>query len=235
MNCANNFNQNFDEDLWLEPLRAGRLALPIGETPEPFIDVEDVADVAAEVLARGGHSGQVYDLSGPRGLSFRAAVEIIAGAAGRGIDYVELTPEVYRAELAASGYPEAAVAALDAMFAMHREGHTVGSGRRGQPGARARAAALRGGRKAGGRLGRVVGHILTAAVGSPARRLMACDRIAARRLACSGAGPDGTRLAAAPKIASGRKRLRTFPACRKPSARRRSAPPMAMPPLRHSP
>ncbi|GAA2365640.1 hypothetical protein GCM10010404_20120 [Nonomuraea africana] len=125
MNCANNFNQNFDEDLWLEPLRAGRLALPIGETPEPFIDVEDVADVAAEVLARGGHSGQVYDLSGPRGLSFRAAVEISAGAAGRSIDYVELTPEVYRAELAASGYPEAAVAALDAMFAMHREGHTA--------------------------------------------------------------------------------------------------------------
>ncbi|MDT0407007.1 SDR family oxidoreductase, partial [Streptomyces edwardsiae] len=30
----NNFFQNFDEDLWLPPLRAGRLALPIGDTPE---------------------------------------------------------------------------------------------------------------------------------------------------------------------------------------------------------
>ncbi|MEU4539160.1 NAD(P)H-binding protein [Streptosporangium sp. NPDC023825] len=122
---ANNFDQNFDEDLWHAPLRAGRLALPIGDVPEPFVDVEDVAAVAAAVLTGDGHAGRTYDLSGPRGLTFGAAVEIIARAAGRSIEYAELTPEAYRAELLAQGYPEAAVAALDALFALHRAGHTA--------------------------------------------------------------------------------------------------------------
>ncbi|WP_440106692.1 NAD(P)H-binding protein [Streptosporangium sp. H16] len=121
----NNFNQNFDEDLWHAPLRAGRLALPIGDVPEPFVDVDDVAAVAAAVLTGDGHAGRTYDLSGPRGLTFGAAVEVIARAAGRSIEYVELTPEAYRAELLAQGYPEAAVSALNALFALHRAGHTA--------------------------------------------------------------------------------------------------------------
>ncbi|MGS2647768.1 NAD(P)H-binding protein [Streptosporangium sp. LJ11] len=121
----NNFNQNFDEDLWHAPLRAGRLALPIGDVPEPFVDVDDVAAVAAAVLTGDGHAGRTYDLSGPRGLTFGAAVEVVARAAGRSVEYVELTPEAYRTELLAQGYPGAAVSALNALFALHRAGHTA--------------------------------------------------------------------------------------------------------------
>ncbi|MFC4060882.1 NAD(P)H-binding protein [Planomonospora corallina] len=121
----NNFSQNFDEDLWREPLRAGRLALPIGDVPEPFVDVEDVAEVAAALLTRDGHAGRVYELSGPRGLTFAEAAGVIARASGRAIEYVELTPEEYRDELLAAGYPEAAVRMLGALFAVHRPGHTA--------------------------------------------------------------------------------------------------------------
>ena len=46
----NNFAQNFDEDLFLSPLRTGELALPAGETPEPFIDLEDVAEDRKSVV-----------------------------------------------------------------------------------------------------------------------------------------------------------------------------------------
>ncbi|MEU0158523.1 NAD(P)H-binding protein [Streptomyces sp. NPDC006261] len=122
----NNFFQNFDEDLWLAPLRAGRLGLPIGDMPEPFIDAEDVAEVAAGVLTADGdgHAGRVYDLSGPRALTFAEATRAIADAAGRPIRYEELTPAAYRAELLAGGWPEAAADALGAMFALHRAGHT---------------------------------------------------------------------------------------------------------------
>jgi uncharacterized protein YbjT (DUF2867 family) len=52
---ANNFNQNFDEDLWHAPLVAGRLALPMGAVPEPFVDVQDVAHVAAALLTSRRH------------------------------------------------------------------------------------------------------------------------------------------------------------------------------------
>ncbi|WP_433335631.1 NAD(P)H-binding protein [Spirillospora sp. CA-294931] len=120
---ANNFNQNFDEDLWREPLRSGRLALPIGDMGEPFVDLEDLADVAVALLAKDGHAGQNYALSGPRGLTFGEAVEVISKAAGRPMRYVELTPAEYRTELGAEGYPDEAVDSLDALFAILRAGH----------------------------------------------------------------------------------------------------------------
>ncbi|MFF6908088.1 NAD(P)H-binding protein [Streptomyces sp. NPDC012389] len=120
----NNFFQNFDEDLWLAPLRAGRLGLPIGDVPEPFIDADDVAEVAAAVLTEDGNDGKVYDLSGPRALTFAEATRTIAEAAGRPIRYEELTPAAYRTELLTEGWPEAAADALGAMFALHRAGHT---------------------------------------------------------------------------------------------------------------
>src|SRR5690606_26481768 len=40
------FAQNFSETYWREGVRAGELALPAGDTPEPFVDVDDIADVA---------------------------------------------------------------------------------------------------------------------------------------------------------------------------------------------
>ncbi|ATL85180.1 hypothetical protein SMALA_4950 [Streptomyces malaysiensis subsp. malaysiensis] len=67
---ASNFAQNFDEDVFHAPLVAGALALPAGEVPEPFIDVEDLADAAVAVMTEGDrHAGRVYELSGPRSLS----------------------------------------------------------------------------------------------------------------------------------------------------------------------
>ncbi|MFD5873125.1 NAD(P)H-binding protein [Streptomyces sp. NPDC060322] len=121
----NNFFQNFDEDLWLAPLRAGRLGLPIGEMPEPFVDADDVAAVAARVLTEEGHAGRTYELSGPRAITFAEATRTIAEAAGRPIRFEELTPAAHRAELLAEGWPEAAADALGAMFALHRAGHTA--------------------------------------------------------------------------------------------------------------
>ncbi|UNO40225.1 NAD(P)H-binding protein [Streptomyces sp. MST-110588] len=122
---ANNFNQNFDEDLWREPLRNGRLALPIGKVPEPFIDADDVAAVAAALLTRAAHTDGVTEVSGPRGLTFDEAVATMARAAGREMAYVELSPQEYHAELLAAGLPESAARMLGALFALHRAGHTV--------------------------------------------------------------------------------------------------------------
>lgn len=119
----NNFNQNFNEDLWRQPLLDGRLALPMGATPEPFIDAQDIADVAATLLTSHGHHEQVYDLSGPRALTFATAVATIARAADRSIRYVELTPAQYQAELLAQGHLEETATALNIMFAGMRAGH----------------------------------------------------------------------------------------------------------------
>lgn len=120
---ANNFSQNFSEEVWHGPLVAGRLALPMGDVPEPFVDVRDIADVAAAVLTTDGHHGRVYDLSGPAALTFAEAVSTIASVAGLDTRYEEVTPSEYRAMLLASGLPGEVADELNAMFATMRAGH----------------------------------------------------------------------------------------------------------------
>jgi uncharacterized protein YbjT (DUF2867 family) len=99
-----NFSQNFDEDIFHAPIMAGELALPAGDVVEPFIDVEDVADVAVALLTEPGHAGRTYELSGPRGLTFREATEEIARASGRAVRYREVSLEEYAAALVAQGF-----------------------------------------------------------------------------------------------------------------------------------
>lgn len=103
----NNFDQNFSEELFHAPIVAGELALPAGDVPEPFIDVEDVADVAAKVLADPGrHAGQIYELTGPRPITFAEAVDLISRAAGHPVDYRQISPAAYSAALVADGLTE---------------------------------------------------------------------------------------------------------------------------------
>lgn len=119
---ANNFNQNFSEQIWQPEIEAGRLSLPIDDTPEPFVDVTDIAEVATLALTTDDHHGQTYDLTGPQALTFTAAVAKIAKATGRPIEFVELTPAQYREALLAQGAPEEVATELNGMFESMRAG-----------------------------------------------------------------------------------------------------------------
>ncbi len=120
---SSNFAQNFDEDLFQAPLAAGELALPAGAVPEPFIDVEDVADAAVAVLTEPGrHAGQIYELTGPRALTFAEATDQIARAAGRPITYKQITPAEYTAALVDQGWPETDAHHVAEMFVLMERG-----------------------------------------------------------------------------------------------------------------
>ncbi|WP_232667449.1 SDR family NAD(P)-dependent oxidoreductase [Pseudonocardia sp. TRM90224] len=118
---ATNFMQNFTEDLWFQPILDGRLALPSAGVPEPFVDLDDLAAVAARLLTADGHAGRVYELSGPTALTFADAVAAIAAAAGRSISYQDLTPDEYVDELRAAGLDDW-VDPLSGLFAVMRDG-----------------------------------------------------------------------------------------------------------------
>ncbi|MCI3932403.1 NmrA family NAD(P)-binding protein [Streptomyces sp. AN091965] len=120
---ANNFAQNFDEDFAHAPLLAGRLALPVGDVVEPFVDVEDIAEVAAALLTEEGHTHRVYDLSGPRALSYADAVAEIAAASGRPMRFEAVTEEQFLTELRATEVPEPLARELAAVFTFTAEGH----------------------------------------------------------------------------------------------------------------
>ena len=99
------FAQNFSENYWLEEILSGELALPAGEVPEPFVDVDDIADVAVAALTDDRHIGELYELTGRRLLTFADAVDEIGQAAGREVRYVPVAIEDYAAAAGAQGVP----------------------------------------------------------------------------------------------------------------------------------
>ena len=99
------FAQNFSESYFLDGLLAGELALPAGNTPEPFVDADDIADVAVAALTEDGHVGETYELTGPRLLTFADAVGEIARATGREIRYLPVSIEDFAAGLEEQAVP----------------------------------------------------------------------------------------------------------------------------------
>lgn len=100
------FNQNFNESLFLDPILSGTVALPRGNALEPFVDADDIAEVVVEALLDDQHNGQIYDLTGPRLLTFEEAVAEIAKATGRNIAFQPLTVQEYAQMLRDYQVPE---------------------------------------------------------------------------------------------------------------------------------
>jgi uncharacterized protein YbjT (DUF2867 family) len=110
------FMQNFSEDYMLEHVLSGEIRLPAGDVPTPFLDVDDIADVAVAALTDDRHVGQLYELTGPRSLTFTEAAAEIAEATGREIRYVPVSLEEHAAEAAEHGVPAEVVELLTYLF-----------------------------------------------------------------------------------------------------------------------
>jgi uncharacterized protein YbjT (DUF2867 family) len=111
------FMQNFSEvDFLVGPILDGEVILPAGEQLEPFIDADDIADVAVAALTDDRHIGETYELTSPRLMAFPDAVGEIAAATGRRINYVPVSVEEYAAGAAELGVPEEFVEFLTYLF-----------------------------------------------------------------------------------------------------------------------
>jgi uncharacterized protein YbjT (DUF2867 family) len=119
------FNQNFSEDYLLDSILAGHLYLPAGDVKEPFLDADDIADAATAVLTQDGHIGEVYELTGPRLLSFADAVAAISAATGRPIGYTRVPVEDFSASLTAEGVPGDIVGLLSYLFTSVLDGRNA--------------------------------------------------------------------------------------------------------------
>lgn len=89
------FNQNFSEGPFRDGILAGELALPADPIPEPFIDADDIADVVVAALTQDGHTNRLYEVTGPRALTFAEAVDEIGKATGRSIRYRQISAEEF--------------------------------------------------------------------------------------------------------------------------------------------
>ena len=119
------FNQNFSEGEFLDIVLAGAITLPAGDVAEPFVDTDDIADVAVAALTEDGHAGQIYEVTGPRLLTFEQAVAQISHASGRDIQYIQIPHEAFKAGIAESGAPDDIAWLLDYLFSTVLDGRNA--------------------------------------------------------------------------------------------------------------
>jgi uncharacterized protein YbjT (DUF2867 family) len=120
------FAQNFSETFLADAVRSGDVALPVGDVREPFVDVDDIADVATAALLDDGHAGELYEVTGPRLLTFREATEEITRAGGRDVAFRTARADEFAADLAAEGVPPELVEQLVVLFAEVLDGRNQG-------------------------------------------------------------------------------------------------------------
>ncbi len=113
---ASFFSQNFSEGAWLEEVLSGTVSLPVGDVVEPFIDTDDIADVAVAALTDDRHIGQTYEMTGPRLLSFGDAVGEIAKATGRDVTFASVPMNEFVATLKEAGLPDDFIWLLQYLF-----------------------------------------------------------------------------------------------------------------------
>ena len=99
------FNQNFSEGEFRDMVLGGAITLPAGDIGEPFVDADDIADVAVAALTEDGHAGEIYEVTGPRLLTFGDVAREISTAVGRDLRFIRTPQAAFAAGLRESGAP----------------------------------------------------------------------------------------------------------------------------------
>ncbi|PRX56039.1 NAD(P)H-binding protein [Flagellimonas meridianipacifica] len=110
------FSQNFSESFFLEPIQSGFVALPLADTNVPYVDADDIADVAVEALLKEKHNGNIYELTGSQFFTFREVMNEITKATGREIAFTEVSVEAYTQMLKEQGVPAGYVWLIGYLF-----------------------------------------------------------------------------------------------------------------------
>ncbi len=119
------FNQNFSEGAFVEMVLAGKITLPDVDTPEPYVDVDDIVEVAVVSLLEDRHEGEIYEVTGPRMLTLAQIAQELSNATGRTIEYVSVPHEGFVESVTNSGAPKDVVWMLDYLFSTVLDGRNA--------------------------------------------------------------------------------------------------------------
>ena len=107
-------------------VRAGALYVPAGDGRAPFVDVRDIAAVAAHALSEDGHENRVYDVTGPEAVSYADVAATFSTVLGREVKYVDVPPEAARKGMVDAGLPEWTADAINELNAAMRQWRLAG-------------------------------------------------------------------------------------------------------------
>ncbi|UCH50330.1 MAG: NmrA family transcriptional regulator [Betaproteobacteria bacterium] len=116
------FMQNFSEGFMIEGILNGELMLPAGDIVEPFIDIDDIADVAVAALARPELRNRLFEVSGPRALTFAQCAAEISEAVGYPVKFTRISIEEFLQALREEGLPKEMLWLMNELFTVVFDG-----------------------------------------------------------------------------------------------------------------
>lgn len=110
------FNQNWSESFFLEPVLSGEVALPLSDVLIPFVDAGDIAEVAAKMLLDDAYNSQIIELTGPELITFKDAVNMIAQATQRKLNFHEISLAEYVSDMKKMQVPSDVIWLIEYLF-----------------------------------------------------------------------------------------------------------------------
>jgi uncharacterized protein YbjT (DUF2867 family) len=100
----------------------GAFYAAMGDAKVSYLDVGDIAVVAAKALHAGAHAGKTYELLGPEAISNQELAKRISRVAGRPVNYVDIPESAQREAMLGLGMPEWQVTALLDLQQYYKQG-----------------------------------------------------------------------------------------------------------------
>jgi uncharacterized protein YbjT (DUF2867 family) len=117
--------QNFINFLGSTIRNQNALYLPAGEGKVSFVDVRDIAAIAAKILVEddGKHKGKSYNITGPEAPSYGDAALILSDELGKKITYVNISDEDALNEMRAMGMDKWFIDSMIELYDISRKGY----------------------------------------------------------------------------------------------------------------
>lgn len=110
------FNQNWSESFFLDPILSGEVALPMSNVLIPFVDANDIAEVAATVLLDNDYNGKTIEVTGPELITFKDIIHTISTVTNRNLNFHEITLEQYIEGMRQMQLPEDVIWLIEYLF-----------------------------------------------------------------------------------------------------------------------
>lgn len=122
---SNAFMQNFINFYGNTIRNQSSFYVPADEGKVSFVDVRDVAAVAAKALNESErHAGKAYDISGAEALSYEDTAKILSREVGKRINYVNISENDFRLGMKEIGMDELFINSAAELFAVTRAGYS---------------------------------------------------------------------------------------------------------------
>jgi uncharacterized protein YbjT (DUF2867 family) len=105
-----------------QDIREGEIIVPAGNGRTSFVDVRDIAAVAAKVLTEPGHQGKAYELTGSEALTYGEVAEALTRVLGRPVRYARPGLLRFWRAMRSRGTPAPFVLVMAALYTVCRVG-----------------------------------------------------------------------------------------------------------------